>query len=32
MLRSHRMVGDQRVDEVFYGILREEWKEGPGRR
>jgi ribosomal-protein-alanine N-acetyltransferase len=27
VLRSHRKVRGERVDEVYYGILREEWEE-----
>lgn len=25
-LRSHRRSGDERVDDVYYGLLREEWE------
>ena len=30
MLRSHRKLRDERVDDVYYGLLREEWEEGRG--
>ena len=26
MLRSHRTLRDERVDDVYYGLLREEWE------
>ena len=26
MLRSHRTIRDERVDDVYYGLLREEWQ------
>ncbi|MXX78396.1 MAG: GNAT family N-acetyltransferase [Gemmatimonadales bacterium] len=29
-LRSHRTLRGERVDDVYYGLLREEW--GDGRR
>lgn len=29
MLRSHRRRRDERVDDVYYGLLREEWEERP---
>ena len=25
LLRGHRTLRDERVDEVYYGLLREEW-------
>ena len=30
ILRSHRKGMDERIDEVYYGILREEWEEHSG--
>ena len=29
MLRSHRRFRDERVDDVYYGLLREEWEKRP---
>ena len=31
VLRSHGKGRDERVDEVYYGILREEWEQNSGR-
>ena len=30
VLRSHRTVREDRIDEVYYGLLREEWEKGRG--
>ena len=30
VLRSHRTVREDRIDEVYYGLLREEWEKGCG--
>ena len=30
MLRSHRRLRDERIDDVYYGLLREEWEKGLG--
>ncbi len=30
VLRSHRKERGERTDEVYYGILREEWEQGAG--
>ena len=30
VLRSHRVLREERIDEVYYGLLREEWERNEG--
>ena len=30
ILRSHRTFRDERIDDVYHGLLREEWEMGRG--